>query len=282
MSHDTAYDPSKTALFHPEEQPALLGEDLPWTTHALCAELARLAYWRFEASANVRDKLAAVLAQAGFAVPVFFVNADSGTQCFATSKAGSVYVAFRGTQPDDPTDVLTDALFLPVQWQGPGRVHDGFLRAYNSVAAALDDWLAGQPATSRVYLTGHSLGAALATLAAACTNGSHLVTFGSPRVGDAAFVAAFTGRAVDRYVNCTDIVTSLPPESEYYEHVRGLHYLNRHARLIVAASELDILQDQTIARAEYLLEYSWKSANVGFRSLADHAPVNYVRAVLNL
>ena len=53
------------------------------------------------------------------------------------------------------------------------------------------DWLAGPACQhSRLILAGHSLGAALATLAATVFPPALLVTLGSPRVGDAEFVAA--------------------------------------------------------------------------------------------
>ncbi len=275
------YDPSKAALFHPESQPALLGTELPWTTHAICAELSRLAYWHYDKGGQVLEHFQSVLTQAQFGEASLFTDTGTSTQGFAVIKGDNAYVAFRGTQPDDPTDILIDGLFWPVNWQGDGQVHDGFLRAYNSIAPQLQDWL-GQCKAKNVYLTGHSLGAAIATLAAALLPESRLVTFGSPRVGNAAFAAMFKNRVVDRYVNCADVVAILPPESEYYEHVHGMHYLDRHGALIAAPSSLDMLQDQTIAKTEYLFEHAWRSENVGFRSLADHAPVNYVHAVLGL
>lgn len=281
------YDPSKIALFHPESQPALLGTDLPWTTHAICAELARLAYWHYEKGGQVLEHFQGILTQAQFGEASLLldktpdVTKRTGTQGFAVLKGDTAYVAFRGTQPDDPSDILIDGLFWPVAWQGDGLVHDGFLRAYNSIAGQLLPWL-DKSRASKVYITGHSLGAAVATLAAALLPDSRLVTFGSPRVGDPAFAAMFKDRVVDRYVDCADIVTMLPPDSVYYQHLHGMHYLDRHGSLIVAPSSLDILQDQTIAKAEYLFEYAWHSENVGFRSLADHAPINYLRAVLGL
>ncbi|MES2038551.1 MAG: lipase family protein [Pseudomonadota bacterium] len=281
------YDPSKAALFHPESQPALLGTDLPWTTHAICAELARLAYWHYEKGGQVLEHFQSILTQAQFGEATLLLDTRTDvterthTQGFAVVKGDTAYIAFRGTQPDDPTDILIDGLFWPVNWQGDGQVHDGFLRAYNSIAPQLHDWL-GKIQVTKIYITGHSLGAAVATLAAAMLPDSRLVTFGSPRVGNAVFAAMFKNRVVDRYVDCADIVTILPPESEYYEHLHGMHYLDRHGALIAAPSSLDILQDQTIAKAEYLFEHAWRSENVGFRSLADHAPVNYVHAVLGL
>ena len=41
------YDPSLTALLHPEHRPPL-GQDLPWSEAAIFAECSRLAYLRFE------------------------------------------------------------------------------------------------------------------------------------------------------------------------------------------------------------------------------------------
>lgn len=281
------YDPSKIALYHPESQPALLGTDQPWTTHAICAELARLAYWHYEEGGQVLNHFNNLLKQAQFSEPVLLLDKRStvtkrtSTQGFAVIKGDTAYVAIRGTQPDDPSDILIDGLFWPVTWQGEGLVHDGFSRAYNSIAGQLLQWLDKSQA-SKVYITGHSLGAAVATLAAAMLPESHLVTFGSPRVGDPAFAAMFKDRVVDRYVNCADIVAMLPPESAYYQHLHGMHYLDRHGALIPAPSNLDILQDQTIAKADYLLTHAWHTKNVGFRSLADHAPVNYVHALLGL
>jgi hypothetical protein len=37
--------------------------------------------------------------------------------------------------------------------------------------------------------------------------------------------------------------------------------------------------DRLRARADYLLQYAWKSGNVGIRDLADHAPIKYLSAI---
>jgi triacylglycerol lipase len=141
---------------------------------------------------------------------------------------------------------VTDATFtlVPGDPSGvPGRVHEGFTKALEPVAARLDE-LVAQLKSRRVLLhvTGHSLGGALATLAAlrfgrageaACP--IHTVhTFGSPRVGDAAFVQAFeeqfAGRAY-RFVNDEDLVTRVPPRAMNYDHVGGIVYIDEAGRL---------------------------------------------------
>ncbi|MFZ6653817.1 lipase family protein [Undibacterium sp. TJN19] len=275
------YDPTKTALYHPELQPALLNADKKWTRHAACAELSRLAYTRFEKGDPHLADLKKTLHDAQFSSAQFFQNAATGTQAFATtSKDGqSAFLVFRGTQTDDLSDIIKDGEFLPVTWGDRGKVHLGFLQAFQSIEAELDAWISACQA-SIIWISGHSLGAALATLAAAKYTKTHLVTFGSPRVGDGQFADAFIGRDVARYVDCSDLVSFLPPDSIFYKHLRGLHYIDKHGRIMPDMTAADILADQTVAKAEYLIESSWKLANVGFRSMADHAPINYVRALL--
>ena len=74
----------------------------PLTTDAaLCAEMARLAY------VKRRDDLTAFLARASFTLVQL---ADvSGSQAFVATRAGDAVLAFRGTEPDDPTDLGADA-----------------------------------------------------------------------------------------------------------------------------------------------------------------------------
>jgi predicted chitinase len=101
------------------------------------------------------------------------------------------------------------------------------LTRLSSAAASARTAGAAIPATASVTVVGHSLGSALATLYAMenATNGKiHnplLCTFASPRVGDAAFVAAFSTLPLTswRIVNAPDIVPKLPPEIAGFQHV---------------------------------------------------------------
>ena len=91
-------------------------------------------------------------------------------------------VAFRGTDKDDPSDLADDGNALKVPWERGGKVHAGFAGALAEVRPALEKALQG--ITGRMLFTGHSLGAALATLLAGIKAPDALYTFGSPLVGD--------------------------------------------------------------------------------------------------
>jgi hypothetical protein len=85
-----------------------------------------------------------------------------------------------------------------------------------------------------IAVTGHSLGAALATLyvlentSKGIISTPTLCTFGSPRVGDEAFTRAFNALNVTswRIANVPDVVPNLPPESFGYDHVDTLTLVN--------------------------------------------------------
>lgn len=254
------------------------GQD--WPIEAVCAECSRLAYFRFETDDRIEADLSQALALAGLTDARCFSDPGTGTQAYTAFEpaANRAYIVFRGTQPDDPSDIGTDAQAVVVDWQGPGKVHLGFRDAFNSTWASIETWSKASGAAD-TWITGHSLGGALATLGAALLPGAHLVNFGSPRVGDAAFAAQFAGRFVKRYVNCCDLVTRLPPEFLGYAHVPGQIYIDRWGRQR-AMSQTEMDADMAAARLDYLINESWRFGNAGVRDFADHTAVNYVSGVL--
>jgi len=103
------------------------------------------------------------------------------------------------------------------------KAHTGFLAQYCSLRAEMFAALDG---ASLVTTTGHSMGGALAVLAAvdAAEAGARVecTTFGAPRVGNAAFAARYQAAVADakRIVHVADIVPTVPI-APWYRHVIG-------------------------------------------------------------
>lgn len=128
------------------------------------------------------------------------------------NQSKNVFVIFRGTEtPDDwLSNIAINQSAHP--W---GPVEDGFSKLYAQCSPAV---LAAvkKTAAAKVFVTGHSLGAALATLAAAdlVISGTtvQLYNFASPRTGSPAFADIFNQRipVAWRTVNTEDLVTTVP------------------------------------------------------------------------
>lgn len=128
--------------------------------------------------------------------------------------SGNVFVTFRGTQSLE--DWLSNISFpqVPHPW---GHVEDGFQHIFAQCSADAQKFVkaAGTP---NVFVTGHSLGGALAVLATAdlvvsATGASAIMySFAGPRTGDRPFAGQFNGKvkAAWRVVNTEDIVTTVP------------------------------------------------------------------------
>jgi hypothetical protein len=93
--------------------------------------------------------------------------------------------------------------------------------------------VAGAVGDLPLHLTGHSLGAALATLAGASgalPTAVALYSFGSPRVGDACFRDCLTAQnlGMHRFVHGNDVVTTLAPEGWLgFTHVGNALHITR-------------------------------------------------------
>jgi hypothetical protein len=280
MSQIIRYDATREALFHPENMEALQLSDGP-AVDLLCAEFSRLAYKKFERDPGSADEIKVALQKVGF--DGFFPFSREGSQAFGTFNRvkNQVIVVFRGTEADDPTDILTDLKASKEPWSKGGEVHAGFAEAWGKISAEVEAWLATKREGHQdILFTGHSLGAALATLASSLHPESLLITFGSPLVGNDEFALVFAGHNVMRYVNCCDIVTRIPPHALGYEHIVGPRYIDRDGIIHFPPPNQDLIrEDQEQARVFYLLKYTGYRGRVAVRDLADHSPINYVFAV---
>lgn len=196
------------------------------------AKASQLAYEK-------KDVVLKRLKNWGFPKARFFSSKKTGTQGFVAGKNDMILVAFRGTELK-LKDLAVDAKIKKIPGKGGGHVHRGFKAALESVSSAMAAAVRefsdnGQP----VFVTGHSLGAALAGLAvgASKTEGieiAGLYTYGMPRVGNRDFAKKFKkdhGPRAFRVVNNNDIVTRVPPGIFRYKHVGTVKYLNSKGEL---------------------------------------------------
>ena len=214
------------------------------------AQCSQLAY-------ESKPRVAYELEAAGF-TRVTFVD-FSGSQGFLAvhpptggAPTGFAILSFRGTE-NDWNDILTDIAFVKTKLPDEDyRAHAGFVYALKNVwgtsvgalrtASIKVDWYGMRGVSDAldalvnvpVFFTGHSLGAALATLAAHYLPPKALYTFGSPRVASAKLAAVYRQRKLPnyRFVNSSDIVPRVPPAIWQFRHVGELMYLTAKGKML--------------------------------------------------
>jgi len=278
------YSASEEDLLNPGRRDDFFAVLPPKSEAALCAEISRLAYCRLEPDfGSDKKRIDGILKRVGFATSMYFESQGrprgKGVHAFLTTgdtaKGKSAVVAFRGTDINDATNICFDADFEWRDWKTGGKVHQGFGNALAEVLPDLEAEILKLDKCRLLY-TGHSLGAALATLLASAQPPTVLYTFGSPRVGDQAFVKTLSNVEYHRYQDCCDLVTRIPLETMGYMHTGKLHYIDRNRRIVEDAPEVEILEDHVLAETEYAAQYAFREGNVRVRDMADHAPINYV------
>ena len=188
----------------------------------LCINASRLAY----RSNIVFDDVSEI--------ETFADGENSVNGFYAEIDPETILIAFRGS--DDIEDFVHNVRvsFKRLSYHNnpysPVMVHEGFGNLYDLVRGLIHSYIADKALTpKKIVVTGHSLGAALATLCALDLqyNYSELgieiicITTGSPRVGNRDFVNSYNIRVPKtvRVVNGNDIVARLPFWLMGYRHV---------------------------------------------------------------
>jgi Lipase (class 3) len=176
--------------------------------------------------AGPSNRFGAVVAYAAPPQP-FAGGPDEIDACLVGDNADGIIVACRGTLPlslsstASMIDWLDDLTAEPETRPGlPGMVHTGFYDAVHALIGPVTQHVRQlDPSGSRpVYVTGHSKGGAMASIAAYLMHASgipiaQVVTFASPKPGDSAFKAGYEqvfGNQI-RYENYNDVVPLVPP-----------------------------------------------------------------------
>ncbi|KAK6117375.1 hypothetical protein DH2020_048893 [Rehmannia glutinosa] len=205
----------------------------------------------------------------------FLDNEETDTQVaiWRDPERKRLVIAFRGTEQSRWKDLRTDLMLVPAglnperiggDFKKEVQVHSGFLSAYDSVRTRLISLIKQAIGHSRdesldllakwhIYVTGHSLGGALATLLALELSSSQLAkhgaisvtmyNFGSPRVGNRRFAEIYNEKVKDswRVVNHRDIIPTVPRLMGYC-HVAQPVYLAA-GDLRNATENVDVLED---------------------------------------
>jgi len=159
-------------------------------------------------------------------------NSTEQTQGLVGSGNGRIIVSFRGSEniPNWIDDI--DMRKMPYPYSGCSgcEVHSGFYAAWASLQdqtlRLVNDEVKKQP-HAKIYVTGHSLGAAMAVLCAADLAFTHglsieaVYTFGDPRAGNSKFVELFEAASKEtwRVTHWRDPVPHLVPEALGFAHV---------------------------------------------------------------
>ena len=163
------------------------------------------------------------------------------TQCFVAANNRFAIVGFRGSEVFEQKgkidfnamagDLFTDADFRMNDWDNGGKVHRGFKKALDDIWTDLYAYLESiRGRGCPIWMTGHSLGAALGTLAGdRYENTQAVYTFGSPRVGNAVFSEKYKTSCY-RIVYNRDIVARIPPPI-FYRHVGEIQFIDGHGKI---------------------------------------------------
>lgn len=223
----------------------------------------------------------------------YLASRVTDTQAFIFQKNQHIILVFRGSQ--QAADWGTNFKFRMKQFAitgtaqaaaiPTGEVHRGFQDAWQSVEKRvvyqLNKWWTPE---TQLWVTGHSLGGALAALAATSLEYqgfavAGLYTFGQPRVGDWAFTRQVNERMGDRmfrYVNNNDIVPLIPLQfnplnpGRLYGHMGQFRYFGWRGKL----HETSYLSQRWLDR---LIGFLASVRQPGADVVADHMMEFYVR-----
>jgi len=202
----------------------------------------------------------------GFSIVVF-----RGTEFFLLGR--DPLKALQGAITDTVMDVKARLVKAPAPAQG--RVHKGFR---DTLGEVFKQFRGLSSSGKAVWLTGHSMGGALAILAAAqLRNVQGVYTFGTPNVGDADFVADFPVRSF-RFVHGSDFVTKIlsPPLFSSYRTEGEIVAFDREGRLHQGNAGGDT---GLLAAGRDVLDFL---SGIPDFTFLDHSPLFYALHLWNL
>jgi len=249
-------------------------------TALLMAKLAYRAYTSFDVDDAAFRSFNDELCKQGFTACKGLIDRDVGTAGYVVDGSDIIVIVFRGTE--DTLDWMTNVNARFVALQGGTRVHTGFFQAYWPIRDVMFDFIreALKEKLRPIYITGHSLGGALALMATAelandedatvrdCIAACY--TFGCPRAGDSSF-DLYVKAPLYRITNGVDLVPAIPPAILGYRHVGDTRYFGKSGT-------------SPVRRSPNILQKTWRTlwglgaliSRGTFSNIADHSMSVYV------
>jgi hypothetical protein len=170
------------------------------------------------------------------------IENPTDSQAFMVTNRDTILIAVRGTEGPVSHDMILNSKFVmhpcPETLASSGSAHHGFLQSFEYLWPVVEEFCKKHHITSenenkRIFLTGHSLGGAVATLLACAVyenfsnNPVTLYTYASPRVGDVEFARHWNHLIPHlRHVYRNDIIPAVPPAVLGYRHFGHLRQMS--------------------------------------------------------
>jgi hypothetical protein len=278
-----------------------LGDPRNAAALALASDLAYLP--EPEGAAAFRDQL-------GMEARLISVG---NTQVYIAANDDHIVAAFRGTEAPTSIDglkdwLLTDAANLLIVPEGRlgtdlaaagvgARFHQGFVRAIGDIWDPLLQAIEEERKKDDrpIWLTGHSLGGALALLAAWLLRRKFIAvhqvyTFGGPMIGNDEVAKVFAREFPDkifRYVNSPDPIPKLPTISliaNHYAHCGPETLLGAVAAVAAVGTTVDAFKELAAKAVDGVLNATliddlWNAIN---HRIDAHAMTNYQKLIAAL
>lgn len=246
----------------------------------MMAEFSRIAY------VKDRARIVSNIKKVGFEVEFFYKD---NTEAHVAWNDDYVVIFFRGTEPDQRKDIHSDIAFSKEDSETIGEVHHGFKDALDLVYSDIVKFYETKKEGRTLFITGHSLGGALATLCASRLRAGILYTFGSPRVGGRHFAkymdSDFNDITYYRFVNNADIVPHVPPAFIGFRHCGTLHQINKEGKFFGNPSlSMNFASNLKAIGLMHLGSImNWLSRTILRRTVAsraaDHSMINYSNGI---
>jgi len=311
-NHEAGYEFFKYAKYFPFE--SKVDNRFSLVNAAFLADAAYAAYFDQSVIPSKLERLPAKLRDSF----QFFDDKESA-QGYVINDDDSVIIVFRGSEtaartPDEPLEqtlhsVYTDWITADANIQlitdkvaPPGRVHRGFQLAVDSAMSSIApivEPLIGGPLTAsqrspgqkrRVFVCGHSLGAAMSTVfsrrTAAVVNAVY--TYGCPRCGDTLWADSYPLSSVYRIVHNLDVVTHVPEPVPLlpYKHVGEMKLIDSFGQLHDGSASHEGAQAvidtvETAVHHPQVLQADSVVKTLDQNPVTDHHPVYYAAFLWN-